>query len=117
MLVEMQAARLCSQLLQGLRYLHQDKCVLHGDVKPRNIFLVPTAAEGFVAQLGDFGLARECPRKAPFLCKFIGMQGSHGFIAPEILHEQDYGCAVDIFALGIIVFTLLAGYESRSIPS
>ncbi|CAE7885679.1 grxB, partial [Symbiodinium necroappetens] len=116
MLPEKQAARLCGQLLEGLRYLHQDLYILHGDVKPRNIFLVP-AGPGLVVQLGDFGLARECPRKAPFLCHFAGLQGSHGYMAPEILSEQDYGRPVDVFALGVIMFTLLAGYEPFYPPS
>ncbi|CAE7322198.1 Pnck [Symbiodinium natans] len=116
MLAEKQAARLCGQLLEGLRYLHEDLFILHGDVKPRNIFLVPTGS-GLVAQLGDFGLARECPRKAPFLCRFTGLQGSHGYMAPEILSEQDYGRPVDVFALGVIIFTLLAGYEPFYPPS
>jgi len=116
MLSEKQAARLCGQLLEGLRYLHEDLYILHGDVKPRNIFLVP-AGSGLVVQLGDFGLARECPRKAPFLCHFAGLQGSHGYMAPEILSEQDYGRPVDIFALGVIIFTLLAGYEPFYPPS
>eukprot|EP00435_Cladocopium_sp_Y103_P037283 s2640_g9.t2 len=100
---EVQAVRLCEQLLCGLRYLHEDEFVLHGDVKPRNIFLVP-AGDAMVVQLGDFGFARECPRKAPFLCRFEGIQGSHGYIAPEILAEEAYGFGVDIFALGAECF-------------
>jgi len=116
MISEVQAARLSEQLLCGLRYLHEEEFILHGDVKPRNIFLVP-AGDAMVAQLGDFGFARECPRKAPFLCRFEGIQGSHGYMAPEILAEEAYGFGVDIFALGVIIFTLLTGYEPFYPPS
>ncbi|CAK8991368.1 Serine/threonine-protein kinase DCLK2 (CaMK-like CREB regulatory kinase 2) (CL2) (CLICK-II) (CLICK2) (Doublecortin domain-containing protein 3B) (Doublecortin-like and CAM kinase-like 2) (Doublecortin-like kinase 2) [Durusdinium trenchii] len=116
MISEVQASHLCEQLLSGLRYLHEEEFILHGDVKPRNIFLVP-AGHALVAQLGDFGLARECPHKAPFLCQFEGIQGSHGYIAPEILAEEAYGFGVDIFALGVMIFTLLTGYEPFYPPS
>mmetsp|Transcript_78571 Transcript_78571/g.123987 ORF Transcript_78571/g.123987 Transcript_78571/m.123987 type:complete len:365 (+) Transcript_78571:39-1133(+) len=116
MIPEVQAVRLCEQLLCGLRYLHEDEFILHGDLKPRNIFLVP-AGDAMVVQLGDFGFARECPRKAPFLCRFEGIQGSHGYMAPEILAEEAYGFGVDIFALGVIIFTLLTGYEPFYPPS
>lgn len=116
MIPEVQAVRLCEQLLCGLRYLHEDEFILHGDLKPRNIFLVP-AGDAMVAQLGDFGFARECPRKAPFLCRFEGIQGSHGYMAPEILAEEAYGFGVDIFALGVTIFTLLTGYETFYPPS
>lgn len=110
MLPESEAVSLCSQLLEGLGYLHEELFILHGDLKPRNIFLRPVGS-AFVAQLGDFGLSREVPRKAPFRCKFEGVQGTHGYMAPELLAHEDYGCPVDIFALGVIMFTLLAGYE------
>eukprot|EP00913_Durusdinium_trenchii_P004350 g4032.t1 len=70
MISEVQASHLCEQLLSGLRYLHEEEFILHGDVKPRNIFLVP-AGHALVAQLGDFGLARECPHKE-ILMRFPG---------------------------------------------
>lgn len=110
MLPEKQAARLCSQLLAGLGYLHEELLILHGDIKPRNIFLV-SAGTALVAQLGDFGLSREVPKKAPYLCAFHGLQGTHGYMAPEIIAQEAYGCSVDIFALGVIMFTILGGYE------
>lgn len=78
----------------------QEEFILHGDVKPRNIFLVPAGhacgsqvglclivgllfsmfkhhfaslarQPRLVAQLGDFGLARECPHKE-ILMRFPG---------------------------------------------
>lgn len=110
MLPEKQAARLCSQLLAGLGYLHEELSILHGDIKPRNIFLV-SAGNALVAQLGDFGLSREVPKKAPYLCTCHGLQGTHGYMAPEIIAQEAYGCSVDIFALGVIMFTILGGYE------
>ncbi|CAE8706447.1 unnamed protein product, partial [Polarella glacialis] len=115
-LPEKQVSRLCSQLLAGLGHLHEELHILHGDVKPRNIFLVPSG-HAFVAQLGDFGLSREVPRQSPSLCAFRGLQGSHGYMAPEIIARNDYGCSVDIFALGVIIFTLLGGYEPFYPPS
>ena len=32
--------------------------------------------------------------------------GTPGYVAPEILNDEPYGCKVDIFSLGVILFTL-----------
>jgi serine/threonine protein kinase len=107
---ELQSRNLCSQLLQGLSVLHEKLSVLHGDMKPRNVFLVP-AGTANVAQLGDFGLTRLVPREGLRKCPFIGVQGTHGYIAPEIIAHEDHGRGVDLFALGVIMFMLMGGYE------
>mmetsp|Transcript_108811 Transcript_108811/g.232511 ORF Transcript_108811/g.232511 Transcript_108811/m.232511 type:complete len:387 (+) Transcript_108811:56-1216(+) len=110
-LPEVEARNLCAQVLEGLGYLHGLCSVLHGDVKPRNIFLLPWKNGAFVAQLGDFGLSREVPSTGSRRCTFQGVQGTHGYMAPEIIAHEDYGFEVDLFALGVIMFTLIASYE------
>jgi len=39
------------------------------------------------------------------------LRGTSGYFAPELIEEQDYDTAVDVFALGITLFSLLAGYD------
>jgi calcium/calmodulin-dependent protein kinase I len=39
------------------------------------------------------------------------MRGSLGYFSPEQLQKLPYGRPVDMFALGIMTYTLLCGYE------
>lgn len=43
------------QLCLGVHHLHEEKKVLHRDIKPNNVFLMDSKK---IVQLGDFGLAR-----------------------------------------------------------
>ena len=40
------------------------------------------------------------------LFAFLDRCGTPGYVAPEILNDEPYGCKVDIFSLGVILFTL-----------
>ena len=44
-----------SQLCLGVHHLHEEKKVLHRDIKPNNVFLMDSKK---IVQLGDFGLAK-----------------------------------------------------------
>lgn len=37
--------------------------------------------------------------------------GTQGYIAPEILAKKDYGPEIDVWAAGIMCFTMLGGYQ------
>ena len=63
------------------------------------------------------GLARKCPSRKnkretgdAYTCKFTQHCGTKGYIAPELLGRQDYGVAVDLWAVGITMFEILFGY-------
>lgn len=43
------------QLCLGVHHLHEEKLVLHRDIKPNNVFLMDSKK---IIQLGDFGLAK-----------------------------------------------------------
>lgn len=53
----------------------------------------------------DFGLARELGREET-LSSFAG---SYGYIAPELYRRQRYRFEVDMFAFGVMLFTMLSG--------
>lgn len=76
---------------------------MHRDLKPENILLTKKGA-GAEVKLIDFGLSKEIEEKVSntFL-------GTKGYLAPEMLQRTAYGKAVDVWALGIIVFVLLCG--------
>jgi serine/threonine protein kinase len=104
---EFEARNLASQLVSALAHLHGQHVVM-GDFKPHNVLLFEVGGR-YVAQLCDFGFAE--PLGPNGKVKFTGLRGTTGFFAPELLAEHDYGAAVDMFALGITLYTLIAGYE------
>ncbi|TNJ26944.1 Kinase, NEK [Giardia muris] len=84
----------------GLKYLHQKK-LIHRDVKPDNIFIL---SDGLYV-LGDFGLV--CPESGTSMAH--SNVGVPMYRAPELHLGQGYDSAIDIWALGLIAYTLLSG--------
>jgi serine/threonine protein kinase len=81
-------------VLQSLTYLHSVH-VLHQDVKPENIVL---DTNGY-AFLTDFGTA--ALMKSEYIKEH---SGSPGYIAPEVLFDQNHTFVSDFFALGVIIY-------------
>ncbi|PRP77392.1 hypothetical protein PROFUN_14398 [Planoprotostelium fungivorum] len=82
-------------------YLH-NLGVSYRDLKPENILISST---GHI-KLTDFGFAKRIAlgERAYSLC------GTPDYIAPEILSGKGHSTAVDWWALGILIYEMLAGY-------
>jgi serine/threonine protein kinase len=52
----------------------------------------------------DFGLGKVLDNK-----RTHGVCGSIGFIAPEMYQYVEYGCEIDMFSFGVILFMMLSG--------
>jgi len=111
---EFEARNFVSQGLVALEHVHS-KGWIHGDVKPHN-FLLTAHGDRFAVLLCDFGLA-EKTKSATGEVKFTGIRGTSGYFAPEQLAHDDYSNAVDIFAFGVIVYAMLAGFGPFDPPS
>ncbi len=101
-LTELEVISYINQLIAALKYLHAHR-VIHRDLKLGNLFL----NEKMELKIGDFGLATKL--------EFDGDRkrtvcGTPNYIAPEILEgKQGHSYEVDIWSLGVIVYTLLIG--------
>ncbi|KAL4899659.1 kinase-like domain-containing protein [Aspergillus multicolor] len=99
---EPEAASIARQIAQALRYMHERNFV-HRDLKPQNI-LVAEPGPRWRIKLADFGLAKSVDGTV------LATQaiGTRGYMAPELLEESttEYTAAVDIWALGAVVFCM-----------
>lgn len=102
-LKERYASKFVQQLVRGLLYLHEEKSVVHRDLKLGNLFL-----DGHLnIKIGDFGLSAVISgnEKRRTVC------GTPNYIAPEILFGKATGHSfeADVWSLGVIIYTLLIG--------
>nr|QBK91269.1 MAG: putative serine/threonine protein kinase [Pithovirus LCPAC202] len=98
---EYQARNIFQQISRGLCHAHSVN-ICHRDIKPENIIIFDQTR--FV--LGDWGFATSFSRKRGHVQRC----GSLGFCSPELLLGKPYiGPEVDIWALGVTLYTLMEG--------
>uniref|UniRef100_A0A1A9VB09 phosphorylase kinase n=1 Tax=Glossina austeni TaxID=7395 RepID=A0A1A9VB09_GLOAU len=125
-LSEKKTRTIMRQIFEGVEYIHS-KNIVHRDLKPENILL----DGNHNVKITDFGFARQLKdgekltgKPFQFHQKFnekftsffsIDLCGTPGYLAPETLKcnmfegSPGYSQEVDIWACGVIMFTLLVG--------
>ena len=82
--------------------------IIHRDIKPDNIFISKFGEY----KLGDFGIARKLETTQANLSR----KGTLNYMAPEVYKSEEYGVGVDIYSLGLVLYTLLNNNRIAFLP-
>ena len=96
--------RLFEQVCDAVAYAHRH-LVVHRDLKPANILV---DADGRVRLL-DFGIAKLLDQDAAALTRTAAVLLTPAYSAPEQIAGGSITTAADVYALGLLLFELLAG--------
>ncbi|MEL6445784.1 MAG: serine/threonine-protein kinase [Bacteroidota bacterium] len=104
--------RLFRAVCEAVRYAHR-QAILHRDLKPSNVYVSPGPDGKSMVKLLDFGIARHLDS--------LGHESDDAgavddlrlmtpaYAAPEQLRGEALGTYTDVYALGVLLYELLAG--------
>ena len=95
--------KLIIQMLQALSYLHR-RGILHRDLKPDNILVTKDEDDLHHIKVVDFGLAVA----HNYDSQSESIIGTLAYVAPEVLRSESASKASDLYALGMIMYEILA---------
>jgi serine/threonine-protein kinase len=99
-----EALALARKIADGMAYCHQND-VIHRDLKPENI-LINSQGQPVIM---DFGLALTKGSHRVTYSNLSATMGTPDYMAPEQIDGQRGDARTDIYALGTILFEMLAG--------
>jgi serine/threonine-protein kinase len=104
------AIYICAKMCEGLAYAHEltDEHgkllhVVHRDISPPNVL----CSEHGEIKIVDFGLAKASTQLEKSEAGII--KGKFSYLAPEAAHGQEVDARADVFAIGIMLWEMLAG--------
>ena len=103
------AAELVETLSRTVHHAHQQG-IVHRDLKPANVLLTaPGESLRAVPKIADFGLAKRLDLDGHSTTQHVA--GTPSYMAPEQVRRgrECIGPAVDVYALGVILYELLTG--------
>eukprot|EP01101_Sappina_pedata_P006004 TRINITY_DN2888_c0_g1_i1.p1 TRINITY_DN2888_c0_g1~~TRINITY_DN2888_c0_g1_i1.p1 ORF type:complete len:521 (+),score=212.44 TRINITY_DN2888_c0_g1_i1:44-1564(+) len=103
---EKDARDVTTQVITGLRYLH-DNGFVHRDLKPENLLL--SSPDDATIKIVDFGLSTKCSEP------IFNRVGTSLYMAPEVVQSCDadskgYDFGADLWSLGVITYVMVCGW-------
>ena len=98
------ATRIAIGIANALDYIHSHG-IVHRDLKPENIMI--DANDNI--KLIDFGIAADVAARRLTFAKFSQTMGTPDYISPEQVKGKRGDARSDIFALGVMLYEMLAG--------
>jgi tRNA A-37 threonylcarbamoyl transferase component Bud32 len=86
-------------VLKALEFLHS-KNIIHRDLKPSNVL------GSDIFKLSDFGICTQVKELESIPRSFVG---TAWYMAPEVIMQEPYSFAADIWSLGCLVYELYTG--------
>uniref|UniRef100_A0A7N5JSY0 Ribosomal protein S6 kinase n=1 Tax=Ailuropoda melanoleuca TaxID=9646 RepID=A0A7N5JSY0_AILME len=103
---EREASDVLCTITKTMDYLHSQG-VVHRDLKPSNILYMDESGNPESIRICDFGFAKQLRAENGLL---MTPCYTANFVAPEVLKRQGYDAACDIWSLGTLLYTMLAGF-------
>ncbi|HEV8630733.1 MAG TPA: tetratricopeptide repeat protein [Thermoanaerobaculia bacterium] len=108
-MIEEDALPLVKQMVAALDAAHAAG-IVHRDFKCANVILEPAGPDEVRAVVTDFGLARGGHTDSGATLTVAGaVMGSPAYMAPEQVDGSTTTAAVDIYALGVVIFEMVTG--------
>uniref|UniRef100_A0AAQ4P2X5 Ribosomal protein S6 kinase n=1 Tax=Gasterosteus aculeatus aculeatus TaxID=481459 RepID=A0AAQ4P2X5_GASAC len=104
---ERDASDIICTLTKTVEYLHSQG-VVHRDLKPSNLRYSDDSGLPESIRICDFGFAKQLRAENGLL---MTPCYTATFMAPEVLKKQGYDAACDIWSLGILLYTMIAGFS------
>jgi serine/threonine-protein kinase len=102
-----QALNIGKQLLAGLAHAH-GQGIVHRDIKPENILLSEVTGFGVQVRILDFGVAKLRDLATGGLTTGFAV-GTPSYMAPEQASSETIDARVDLYAMGVLLFEMIAG--------
>ena len=106
-----EALAIARQLCAGLAEAHRHG-IIHGDLKPVNVFLTKDPGGALRTVITDFGLSRAA-WTAVGTAAHNSPGGTLAYMAPELFQGSPTTVASDIYALGVILYELVCGLRPQ----
>ena len=102
-------AVLAAQVAQAIGAAHHED-IVHRALSPDNVLVLENSRDGDFVKVRDFGLAKMADAQGENELTQTGVRlGEPAYMAPEYIQTGTFGPKADVYALGCLMFELVAG--------